>query len=127
MIDIFSRFAWVVPLKNKLQSTITPAFEYVLEQSGRKPDRLRTDAARDFTSNQFQDMCKQYRIRHFTTSGEKQANFVERFIQTLKSRVYRFIIQKNSPRYVDALGDIVYSYNNTFHSGIQMEPAYVND
>ena len=127
VIDIFSRFAWVVPLKNKFQTTIVPAFESVLEHSGRKPDRLRTDAARDFTSHQFQEMCKLFRIRHFTTSGEKQANFVERFIQTLKSRLYRFIIQKNSPRYVDDLQDIVHSYNNTFHSGIQMEPAYVNE
>lgn len=126
VIDIFSRFAWVVPLKNKFQTTIVPAFQSILDDSGRKPNRLRTDAATDFTSTGFQRMAKANRFRHFTTSGEKQANYVERFIQTLKSRLYRYIIQRNSSRYIDDLQDIVHAYNNSFHRGIQMEPAFVN-
>lgn len=126
VIDIFSRFAWVVPIPDKFQTTITPAFEQILRDSGRKPDRLRTDAATDFTASAFQRMCKRNKIRHFTTSGEKQANYVERFIQTLKSRIYRYLIQKNSVRYIDDLEALVSSYNGSFHSGIQMEPAYVN-
>lgn len=126
IIDIFSRFAWVVPMLDKFQTTITPAFEQVLFDSGRKPDRLRTDAATDFTAAAFQAMCTRQRIRHFTTSGEKQANYVERFIQTLKSRIYRYLIQKNTLRYIDDLQALVHSYNVSFHSGIQMEPAYVN-
>lgn len=125
VVDIFSRYAWVRTLENKFARNISAAFEDILNE-GRKPDRLRTDAATDFTSSVFQQMCKKNRVRHFTTHGEKQANYVERLIQTLKARIYKYMTQLNTPRYVDVLQDFVHSYNNAYHSGIQMEPAYVN-
>ena len=50
--------------------------------------------------------------------SEKQANYVERFIKTLKSKIYRYMVEKNSPRYIDVLPKIVDSYNKTWHSGI---------
>jgi hypothetical protein len=50
---------------------------------------------------------------------------VERLIKTIKSRIYRYLIEKNSQRYLDILQDIVKSYNNTWHNGIRMEPVNV--
>jgi hypothetical protein len=126
VIDIFSRFAWVKLLKNKKAPTVVQAFEQILEESGRKPDRLRTDSAQDFKSRLFQQMCSDRGIRSFFMAGEKQANYIERFIQTLKSRIFKYMIQNNQPRYIDILNEIVESYNYRFHTGIQMEPAYVN-
>lgn len=125
VIDIFSRYAWVRPLHDKTAKSIAAAFQDILNE-GRKPDRLRTDAATDFTSITFQTLCTQNKVRHFTTHGEKQANYVERFIQTLKTRIYKYMNEGNVTRYIDVLQDFVHSYNNSYHSGIQMEPAYVN-
>ena len=60
------------------------AFNKIIVQ-GRKPRRLRTDAAKDFTSKIFQEYLKSKDIAHFTAHSEKQANYVEQFIKTIKS------------------------------------------
>ena len=125
VVDIFSRFAWVEPLKDKTATEIVRGFRNVLS-NGRKPNRLRTDAATDFTSAVFQNFIKSKEISHFTTHSEKQANYVERFIKTIKSKIFRHMNASNSTRYVDILPQLVESYNNTWHSGIRSEPSKVN-
>ena len=125
VIDIFSRFAWIELLKDKKSETIVEAFNVVLS-NGRIPKRLRTDAATDFTSTKFQDNLKRKQITHFTTHSEKQANYVERFIQTIKSKIFRYVIENNNARYIDIIPNLVESYNKTWHSGIRMEPINVS-
>ena len=66
------------------------------------------------------------KITHFVTHTEKQANYVECFIKTLKSKIFQYMVEKNSPRYIDVLPKIVQSYNRTWHSGIHSEPINVN-
>lgn len=124
VIDVFSRFAWVRILKTKKAEEICDRFEEIL-QDGRKPKRLRTDRGKDFTSNLFQQLMAQEGINHFTTYNEKQANYAERFIQTIKKKILRFVVSQNNLRYIDNMQDFVDSYNNTFHSGIQSEPSGV--
>ena len=124
VIDIFSRYAWVEPIKDKTANEIVKAFDKIISE-GRIPHRLRTDGATDFTSKKFQDYIKSKKITHFTTHGVKQANYVERFIKTIKSKIYRYIVQNNSPRYIDVLDKLVKSYNNTWHSGIRAIPSQV--
>ena len=125
VIDIFSRYAWIKPLKNKSAENIVKAFASILSE-GRKPRKLRTDAATDFTSKKFQDLMKIEKITHFTTHNEKQANYVERLIKTIKNKIRRYMSQKRTERYIDVLQDMVNSYNKTWHSGIQSEPINVN-
>ena len=125
VIDIFSRHAWIEPIKDKTAKEIVQAFNKILRK-GRKPRRLRTDAAKDFTSKGFQDNLKVKDIAHFTTHSEKQANYVERFIKTIKSRIWRHIRSTNSRRYVDVLQKLVDSYNRSWHTGILSEPINVN-
>ena len=78
VIDVFSRYACIEPLKNKNAETIVKAFEKILAD-GRKPRKLRTDASTDFTSKKISEFDE--REKNFTTSlhNEKQANYVERF------------------------------------------------
>ena len=66
------------------------------------------------------------KITHFTTHNEKQANYVERLIKTIKNKIRRYMSQKRTERYIDVLQDMVNSYNKTWHSGIQSEPIIVN-
>ena len=117
VIDIFSRYAWVESIKDKTANEIVQAFNKIISE-GRIPHRLWTDRATDFTSKKFQDYVKSKKIVHFTTHGVKQANYVERFIKTIKSKIYRYIVQQNTPRYIDILPKLVKSYNNSWHSGI---------
>ena len=57
VIDIFSRYVWIQPIKNKTARQIVRAFNRILFE-GRKPRRLRSDAATDFTSKEFQRNLK---------------------------------------------------------------------
>ena len=125
VIDIFSRYGWVEPLKDKTAKEIVNAFDKIL-QEGRIPKRLRSDAAKDFTSEKFQNYVKSKNITHFVTHNEKQANYVERFIKTIKNKIFKYMVEKNSPRYIEVLPKIVHSYNRTWHSGIRSEPINVN-
>ena len=80
VIDIFSQYGWVQPLKDKTAKEIVSAFDKKLKE-GRIPKRLRTDAAKDFTSERFQNYVESKNITHFVTHSEKQANYVEQFIK----------------------------------------------
>ena len=99
------------------------AFNKILQ--GHIPKRLRTDAGKEFTNNSFQEYLNTKNIVHFTIHSEKQANYVEHFIQTIKSRLYRYMIERNTTRYIDILPQIVESYNKPWHSGIQSAPVNV--
>ena len=101
------------------------AFNKILSE-GRKPRRLRSDAATDFISKEFQRNLKQKGVTHFTTHSEKQANYVERFIKTIEGRIWHHIRASNSRRYTDVLLELVSSYNKSWHTGIQSEPINVN-
>ena len=76
VIDIFSRYGWVQPLKDKTAKEIVSAFDKILKE-GRIPKCLCTDAAKDFTSERFQNYVESKNISHFVTHSEKQANYVE--------------------------------------------------
>ena len=86
VIDIFSHYAWIQPIKNKTARQIVRAFNRILFE-GRKPRRLRSDATTDFTSKEFQRNLKYKNIAHFTKHSERQANDVELFIKTIKGRI----------------------------------------
>jgi len=125
VIDVFSRYLWVEPLKDKSANEVAGGFDAILGDTTRHPRRLRTDAATDFTSNTFQKLLKGENISHFVTHSEKQANYVERVIQTMKKKIFRFMNAENTEQYITVLENLVQSYNNTWHSGIKKRPADV--
>jgi hypothetical protein len=125
VIDIFSRYAWVEPLVNKSNTTVRKAFEKIFEEE--KPRRLRTDAGKEFTGNIMDKFFTDNNVTHFLALNETKANYAERLIKTLKSKIWRYITNNNSFRYVDRLADIVHSYNHTEHSTIGMKPINVTE
>lgn len=126
VIDIFSRYAWAHPLRNKTNAALKQAFEKIFKH--RKPRRLRTDAGKEFTGNIMERFFHEHDINHFVALNETKANYAERLIKTLKSKITRYITTNNSFRYIDALQDIVHSYNHTQHSGLNsMKPINVTN
>ena len=69
VIDILSKFAWVVPLKNKTGTEQKRGFDSILRQ-GRKPLRLQTNKGSEFYNKTFQDYLKQKGITHFSTQSD---------------------------------------------------------
>lgn len=124
-IDLFSRYLWIRTLKNKGHREVISAIKSIF-QEGRKPASVRTDAGKDF-SNQYVDaFFKKKKINHFVTHNQVQANFCERVIKTIKTKIYKHMIQKDSKRFVDSLQQFVKTYNRTKHSSLGRTPQSVN-
>lgn len=124
-IDVFSKRAWVVPLKTKTGTSLTDAFSTLL--TDRRPVYLQTDKGTEFLNKNFQSLLRANGIKFYTTeNADIKASVVERFNRTLKTKMWKYFTYKNTYRYVDVLRDLVHSYNNTYHRSIDMPPAQVN-
>ena len=124
-IDVLSKYAWVVPLKDKTGSSLVTAFESIFSQ-GRQPSRLQTDKGTEFRNRVFQQFLKEEGVDFFVTENEDiKASIVERFNRTLKEKLWRYFTRKNNLRYVEALPLIVRSYNHSHHRSIKTSPAHV--
>ena len=125
-IDVFTKYAWVVPVKDKSSNTMKSAFEQLLQKSAtRVPLKLQTDKGLEFLNKQVQSLLKNFGIAHFTTMGETKAALVERFNRTLKTRIWRHFTASKTKRYLDVLEDIVHSYNNSIHRSTRMKPSSI--
>ena len=124
-IDILSKFAWAVPIKNKTGQSLIGAFEHIL-RSGRSPRLLQTDKGSEFTNRSFQTYLKTKGIHFFTTHNETKASVVERFNRTLKTKMWKFFTANNTNEYIKALPKLVSAYNHSFHRSIQTTPASVD-
>ncbi len=124
MIDIFSRYTWVRPLKTKFATEVIAGVKSIFEE-GRKPEYLRSDKGRDMVNTALEKFYKSERIHHYCTHNETQANYAERCIKTIKTRLFRYMKFNNTHRYIDQLQSVVQSYNNTIHSALGMAPKDV--
>ena len=83
VIDVFSRFSWVIPIQNKMGKTLIKAFQSIVQKSKRKPLSLQTDKGTEFKNKLFQQYLKKNQIHFFTTENpETKASIVERFQRT---------------------------------------------
>ena len=125
-IDVFSKFAWVIPTKDKSASIMTTAFKELFQQAHpRKPQRLQTDRGKEFLNKQVRSYLGDMGIELFQTHSDKKAAVVERFNRTLKTRIWTYFSAKNTKQYMDILPKIMTSYNNSVHRSIGMRPAQV--
>lgn len=127
VIDTFSKFAWVVPLKNKTGEEVTNAMQSIfIEHSNRIPKNLQTDDGKEFFNKNFQNLMKSYHINHYSTFTHKKASICERFNRTFLNRLwYQFSLQ-GSQKWLNLLQTIMKSYNSTVHRTIKMKPIDVN-
>lgn len=127
MIDVVSKYVWVEPLKTKQGKSVLEALKTIFARAGVKPERIQTDDGKEFLDGGVQDFLKQNKIRFFTVKSDKKAAIAERVIRTLKEKLYRYMHEAHTHRYLDVLQDLVASYNDTYHSSIKMSPAEVSE
>lgn len=124
-IDTLSKYAFVVPVKDKSGESMVKAFTKIFKH--RKPRKLRTDSGKEFLNHPFQKFLKQNDVVFFTSKNETKSAIVERFNRTLRSKIWRFFTASKQERYLDALPHLVNSYNHSMHSSTGFAPADVND
>ena len=127
VIDIFSKYAWVVPLKDKKGVSIVTAFQSILKQSNRKPNKIWVDKGSEFYNASFKKWFRDNDIAMCSTHNEGKSVVAESFIRTLKSKIYKHMISISKNVDIDKSDDIVDEYNNTYHTTIKMKPINVKD
>ena len=128
-IDLFIKYAWVVPIKDKKGTSIVNAFEKTISKE-RKPNKILVDQDSEFYNKSFKDFLKINNIEMYSTKYEGKSVVAEKFIRTLKNKIFKHknrnkAISKNV--YFDVFDDIVNKYNNTVHRTIKMKPIHVTD
>ena len=83
-IDLFSKYAFVVTLKDKKGTTIANAFQSILNNSKRKPNKTWVDQGSEFYNNYFKKWLKSNDIEMYSTHNEGKSFVAEIFIRTLK-------------------------------------------
>ena len=127
VIDIFSKYAWVVPLKDKKSISIVNAFQKILKESDRKPNKIWVDKGSEFYNNSFKKWLKDNDIEMYSVHNEGKSVVTKRFIRTLKNKIYKYMTAISKNVYIDKLDNIVNEYNNTYHRTIKMKPVDVKD
>ena len=126
-IDLFSKYAFLVPLKGKKGNTIVNAFQSILNISKRRPNKIWVDQGSEFYNNHFKKWLKNNSIEMYSSHNEGKSVVVERFIRTLKNKIYKHMTVTSKNVYFDVLDDIVDKYNNTYHKTIKMKQIDFGD
>ena len=129
---MFSKYAWVVPIKDKKGTSIVHAFKKILSastelHSNRKPNKIWVDLGSEFYNNTFKDFLKINNTEMYSTYNEGIFVVAERFIRTLKNKIFKHMTAISKNIYFDVLDDIVNKYNKTVHRIIKMKPTHVTD
>ena len=126
VIDIFSRYIWTVPLRSTKGSEMKEALKSVFDR-GRIPQHLRTDKGVEFKNKSVQKLTKTLNVKQFFTQNESKANYAERAIKNIKSRISRYRSRHQTNRWIDVLNQITGSYNHTYHRSIKRAPSAVRE
>ena len=118
VIDVFSKFGWMLPLKDKTGKSIADAFKEIFTKSKRKPEKLWTDKGREF----YNKHVKELDVELYYTENEEKSSVAERWKRTMKEKMFKYFTANNTKKYTDVLDDFVERYNNTRHSSIKMTP-----
>ena len=126
-IDLYSKYAFVIRLKDKKGISIVNAFNKIIKQSNRKPNKIWVDQGGEFYNNVFEKWLSDNDINMYSTYNEGKSVVAERFIRTLKNKLYKHVTATGKNVYYDVLDDVVNKYNNTKHSTIKMKAIDVKN
>ena len=124
---MYSKYAFVIPLKDKKGISILNAFDKIIKQYNRKPNKIWVDQGGEFYNNIFKKWLSDNDIIMYSRYYEGKSVVAERFIKTLKSKLYKHVTAIGKNVYYDVLDDVANKYSNTKHSAIKMKPIDVRD
>ena len=118
VLDLFSKYGWIVPLKTKTGLEVSKAFERILEKN--KPKMLWVDKGKEYYNKNVLDLLAKDKITIYSTENEEKSSVCERWNRTIKDKMYKRFTMQNNTVYVDILPKILASYNNSRHRSIGM-------
>lgn len=125
VIDIFSKYAYSVPLKSKTGVEVSSAMESILKK--KSPRNLHVDMGKEFYNKHFENLMKRYKINMYSTYTGLKASICERFNRTLKNFMWKKFSLQGNYKWLSILPELIDSYNNRVHRSIGMKPKDVTE
>ena len=121
IIDVFSKYLIVIPIKTKSMFEITYKMNILFNRV--KPVNLQSDRGREFFNRDFKALCILHKINYFVTQNQTiKCAIVERVNRTIRMRILRYLAHNKTQNYIKVLPDIISAYNKTEHRTIKMRP-----
>ena len=121
VLDVFSKYGWIIPLKDKKGETVSEAFKTILKE-GRKPEYLWVDKGKEYYNKHAKDLLEKNNIRMYSTENEEKSSLCERLNGTIKTKMWKQFTVQGNTQYLDMLPKLVREYNNTKHSRMKTTP-----
>ncbi|XP_065665691.1 uncharacterized protein LOC136087113 [Hydra vulgaris] len=145
VIDVFSKYGWIVPLKIKTGVDVANALNKIFGNSkkfhrseGKKLTDFSVDP-KDLKERKCQKMwvdkglefynvhVKAFGVELYSTENEEKSCVVERWNRTMKDKMFKYFSANSTRKNIDVLDEMVNKYNNTKHSSIKMTPVEARD
>ena len=120
-IDAFSKFGYALALKTKTAKEVLRNLKLIVNDM--LPTKIQSDRGLEFVNKSIHRWLKSRNIELYSTYNYNiKACIVERFIRTIKDRLYRYFTENTTNKYIDVLSNIMVSYNTSYHRSIKMTP-----
>jgi hypothetical protein len=125
IIDLFSRYLWVIPLKNNTGKHVADELDKFFDKLIQLPTVISTDNGVEFINENTEAIFKKYDIKHIRSLPNKPSSHgsVERVNRTIKMRIYKYLTNESTKVYYDVLQKLVDNYNNTVHTTTKTRPV----
>ena len=123
VIDLYTKYAWAVPLSNKKGQTVADAFKRIMNESGRNPKKMWVDKGTEF----YNQYVKALPFEIYSTLNDGKAVVVERFNRTLKQMMSKKFTSQGHKKWLKILPEIVGKYNNKVHSTNKTTPMKASE
>lgn len=125
-IDVYTKFAWALPIKSKADTEVLSAFKHVVYQiedyMGLSPQSIDCDKEASFRSRQFKKFAADNDISLHYVEDNLGVAVVERFNRTIRQIIGKYMTAFHTQKYIDKLPKLMENYNHTYHSNIQTTP-----
>ena len=121
-IDVFTKMAWIYPMKENKCAVVMECFKDILEKCGEPPERLNTDRGSELICKKFGLFLKENKIHHYLSYSLRKCPVVERFNLTLQRLLYKMMKHNNSFEWTKFIDAAMKIYLNRKHRTIKMTP-----
>ena len=113
VIDEFSKYRWIVPLKTKSGKEVAQAFRKLFHNG--RPSRLWTDKGTEFYNRHLKGVLEANNVMLYSTENEEKSSVVQRWNRTMKNIMWKYFTANNTQKYIHVLPSMVDKYNRTYH------------
>ena len=103
VIDVFSKYRWLIPLKDKTGKSVASALKTIFKE--RKPEKMSVDKGKEFYNKAVKELIELY-----STENEEKSSVVERWIRTMKEKMWKYFTANSTNVYINQLSDLVKEY-----------------